>query len=58
MSDEPKSTEEQNVKIDAIVGSEALGSAHSGREEHSGQNAPKPADGLKDLLADNKPSDL
>jgi len=58
MSDELKSTEEQNVKIDAIVGSEALGSSHAGREEHSGENAPKPEDDLEDLLADNKPSDL
>ncbi|HVR41243.1 MAG TPA: hypothetical protein VMU84_19270 [Thermoanaerobaculia bacterium] len=58
MSDEPKSTEEQNEKIHAIVGSEALGSTHAGREEHSGQNAPEPEKGLRDQLADNKPSDL
>ena len=58
MSDELKSTEEMNVKIDAIVGSEALGSAHAGREEHSGENTPESEDGLADLLADNKPADL
>jgi len=58
MNEEPKSTEEMNVKIDAIVGSEALGSRHAGREEHSGENAPEPEEGLEDLLADNKPSDL
>lgn len=58
MSDEPKSTEEMNVKIDAIVGSESLGSQHAGREEHSGENAPKPEESLEDLLADNKPADL
>ena len=58
MSDEPKSTEEMNEKIDAIVGSEALGSEHAGREEHSGQNAPEPEKDLEDSLADNRPSDL
>ena len=58
MSDEPKSTEEQNVKIDAIVGDEALGYTGSGREEHSGENSPNPPGELGDELADNKPSDL
>jgi hypothetical protein len=57
MSDE-KSTEEQNEKITAIVGSEALGYTGSGREEHSGESVEKSPGRLEDELADNKPSDL
>jgi len=58
MGDEPKSTEEQNVKIDVIDGAEALGYTGTGREEHSGENAPKESDGLTDDLADNRPKDM
>jgi hypothetical protein len=58
MNDEPKSTEEQNVKIDVIDGAEVLGYTGSGREEHSGENAPKPSDGFTDGLADNRPKDM
>lgn len=60
MSDE-KSTEEQNIKITAIVGSEALGYSGSGREELSGQageGEAEPSGKLEDELADNNPSDL
>jgi hypothetical protein len=55
---EEKSTEEQNVKIDAIVGDEALGYEGSGRGEHSGQNSPDEKKGLGDGLADNRPEDM
>jgi hypothetical protein len=58
MSDKPKSTEEQVEKIEAIIGSEALGYGGSGREEHSGENSPKPSKSLTDDLADNTPEDL
>jgi hypothetical protein len=60
MSDE-KSTEEQNQKITAIVGNEALGYTGSGREELTGQvreDAPKSPGKLGDELADNDPKDL
>jgi hypothetical protein len=55
---EEKSTEEQNVKITAIVGSESLGYKGSGREEHSGENSPDESTSLADDLADNAPKDL
>jgi hypothetical protein len=55
---EPKSTEEQNEKITAIVGSEAMGYQGSGREEHSGENTPEETGSLKDELADNEAKDL
>jgi hypothetical protein len=58
MGDEPKSTEEQVEKIDVIDGKEVLGYEGGGREEHSGENAPEPSDGLTDDLADNRPRDL
>jgi hypothetical protein len=58
MNDEPKSTEEQNVKIDVIDGAEVLGYHGIGREEHSGENAPKESDNLTDELADNRPKDM
>ncbi len=58
MADE-KSTEEQMQKIDAIVGSEALGYEGGAREEHSGATKPaKDSSNPKDGLADNKPKDL
>ncbi len=53
-----KSTEEQNVKIEAIVGDEALGYEGSSRGEHSGQNAPRDKDRLSDSLADNRPDQV
>lgn len=55
---EEKSTEEQNQKIDAIVGDEVLGYEGSARGEHSGQESPgeDAASGtLADSLADNRP---
>ena len=59
MSDDPKATEEQVEKIDAIVGDEALGYDGSGRGEHSGQESEgKVGDSLEDTLADNRPDDL
>jgi hypothetical protein len=57
-TDKPKSTEEQVERIEAIVGSDALGYQGSGREEHSGENSPKPSTSLTDDLADNSPADL
>ena len=56
MSDK-KSTEEQIEKIDVIKGSEALGYEGAGREEHSGENSPRPPRDLTDELADNTPRD-
>ena len=53
-----KSTEEQNVKIDAIVGDEALGYEGAARGEHSGQNSPRKNDGLGEALADNRPDQV
>jgi hypothetical protein len=56
---EEKSTEEQNVKIDAIVGDEVLGYDGSGQPEHSGQKSPSTSnDGLADTLADNRPDQV
>jgi hypothetical protein len=58
---EEKSTEEQNVKIDAIVGNEALGYEGSARGEHSGQEGSDQAgagDALGDGLADNRPDQV
>ena len=58
MSDEKGATEDKVQKIDVIRGSEALGYEGSGREEHSGENAPRPAGDLRDELADNRPEDV
>jgi hypothetical protein len=55
---EEKSTEEQNQKIDAIVGDETLGYEGSGREEASGQESEPDNDGLGDRLADNRPEQV
>jgi hypothetical protein len=55
--EEQGATEEQNQKIDAIVGDEALGYEGSGRGEHSGQNPSREKD-LKDSLADNRPDQM
>ena len=54
MSNEEKSTEEQNEKIDAIVGDEALGYTGSAHGEHSGERVPRRKDGLGEGLADNR----
>lgn len=53
-----KSTDEQVEKITVIKGSETLGYEGSGREEHSGENAPDDSGSLTDDLADNQPGDL
>ncbi len=50
----PGATEENMEKIREIHGSEALGYGGSGREEHSGQNAPVEQSAIDDL-ADNTP---
>jgi len=59
---EEKSTEDQNVKIDAIVGDEVLGYEGAARGEHSGQESPDDqgtaSDGLGDTLADNRPEQV
>ena len=59
---EEKSTEEQNEKIDAIVGDEVLGYEGAAQGEHSGQESPgtkrTPGDGLADSLADNRPEQV
>jgi len=57
-NDEKGATESQIEKIDAIVGNEVLGYDGAGREEHSGENSPKPAEDLRDELADNRPEDV
>jgi hypothetical protein len=56
--EEQGATEEQNQKIDAIVGDEVLGYEGSGRGEHSGQ-APVPhEERLSDALANNRPEEV
>jgi hypothetical protein len=58
MNDEKRAPEGEFEKIEAIVGSEALGYEGAGREEHSGQNLPRGPKDLLDELADNRPEDL
>ena len=59
MSEDKRSTEEKMEKIEVIDGSEVLGYEGSGREEHSGENAPRKKSGdLTSNLADNKPEDI
>ena len=58
MNDEKGATEDKVQKIDVIRGSEVLGYEGSGREEHSGENAPKESGDLRDDLADNRPEDV
>ena len=59
MDDEKGATEDKMQKINVIRGNEALGYEGSGREEHSGENAPREESGdLRDDLADNKPEDM
>jgi hypothetical protein len=57
MNDEKGATEDEVEKIDVIRGTEALGYEGSGREEHSGENAPREPKDLSDELADNRPED-
>ena len=57
MDDEKGATEDQMEKIEVIRGSEVLGYEGAGREEHSGENSPRPAKDLRDELADNRPED-
>jgi len=58
MNDEKGATEDKVQKISVIRGSEALGYEGSGREEHSGENAPRESNDLRDDLADNRPEDV
>ena len=57
MTDEKGATEDEVETINVIRGSEALGYEGSGREEHSGENAPREPKDLCDDLADNGPAD-
>ena len=58
MNDEKGATEDEVEKIDVICGTEVLGYEGSGREEHSGENAPREPRDLRDELADNEPEDM
>lgn len=58
MSDDKGATEDQVQKIDVIVGNEVLGYEGAGREEHSGENAPKEPGDLRGDLADNTKKDI
>jgi hypothetical protein len=58
MNDEKGATEDEVEKIDVIRGTEVLGYEGSGREEHSGENTPRPSRDLRDDLADNRPQDM
>jgi hypothetical protein len=53
--EEQGAKEEQNTKIDAIVGDDALGYQGSGAPEHSGQLVERKPEDLGDNLADNRP---
>jgi hypothetical protein len=55
-----KSTEEQVVRIDAIVGDEALGYKGEGREEHSGEKVRDDGDDtdIGHDIADNRPDQI
>jgi hypothetical protein len=56
--EEQGATEEQNQKIDAIVGDEVLGYDGSARGEHSGQASEPTEDSFTDSLANNRPEDV
>jgi len=58
MSDDKGATEDEVQKIDVIRGTEALGYEGAGREEHSGENAPRAPNDLRGELADNTDKDL
>ena len=55
---EKGATEEQNEKIDAIVGNEVLGYEGAAHGEHSGQESEPAGDRLSDSLADNRPEQV
>jgi hypothetical protein len=55
---EQGATEEQNEKIDAIVGDEVLGYDGSGRGEHSGQVSEPNKERITDALANNRPEQV
>lgn len=60
---EEKSTEEQVVRIDTIVGDEALGYKGEGREEHSGEvvredEATSDNTDIGHDIADNRPEQI
>ena len=50
--------EKEVEKLRDIVSNDSLGYTGMGREEHSGENSPKPVEELEDELADNKPEDV
>ena len=56
--EEQGATEEQNEKIDAIVGDEVLGYDGSGRGEHSGQESERHEESFGDSLANNRPEEV
>lgn len=56
--EEQGATEEQNEKIDAIVGDEVLGYDGSGRGEHSGQVSTPGKERFSDALANNRPDQV
>ena len=58
MSDDKGATEDEVQKIDVIRGSEVLGYEGAGREEHSGENAPRAQGDLRADLADNTKKDI
>ena len=58
MSEDKRATEDKNVKIDVIQGSEALGYEGSGREEHSGEKKERVNETATSGLADNKPEQM
>jgi len=54
--EEQGAKEDQNQKIDTIVGDEVLGYEGTSRGEHSGQSGDENAEEtLEDRLADNRP---
>lgn len=56
--EEQGATEEQNEKIDAIVGDEVLGYEGPAHGEHSGQQPAPHEESLEDSLADNRPDQI
>ena len=56
--EEQGAKEEQNEKIDAIVGDEALGYDRSARGEHSGQVSVPNKERVTDALANNRPEQV
>ena len=56
--EEQGAKEDQNEKIDAIVGDEALGYDRSARGEHSGQVSVPNKERITDALANNRPEQM